>query len=82
MYADEGIGGSSTRHRQGFQTMVGDAPVGGIDLIVTESVYLFARNTVDSLTTVCALKGAGVEVQFVREYTWTLDPEVNCSSPS
>lgn len=33
----------------------------------------FARNTVDSLTTVRALKEAGVEVFFEKENIWTLD---------
>lgn len=43
MYADEGISGTSTKHRQGFQTMITDALAGRIDLIVTKSVSRFAR---------------------------------------
>ena len=73
MYADEGISGTSTKHRQGFQTMITDALAGRIDLIVTKSVSRFARNTVDSLTSVRALKEAGVEVYFEKENIWTLD---------
>ena len=73
MYADEGISGTSTKHRQGFQTMITDALAGHIDLIVTKSVSRFARNTVDSLTSVRALKEAGVEVYFEKENIWTLD---------
>lgn len=42
---------------------------GRIDLIVTKSVSRFARNTVDSLTTVRKLKAAG----FEKENIWTLD---------
>lgn len=75
MYADEGISGTSTKHRQGFQTMITDALAGHIDLIVTKSVSRFARNTVDSLTSVRALKEAGVEVYFEKENIWTLDPK-------
>lgn len=37
-----------------------------IDLIVTKSVSRFARNTVDSLTTVRKLKEKGVEVYFEK----------------
>ncbi|AOZ72031.1 recombinase family protein [Boudabousia tangfeifanii] len=73
VYTDEGITGTSTAKRAGFRTMVADALAGKIDLIVTKSVSRFARNTVDSLTTVRKLKDAGVEVYFQRENIWTLD---------
>jgi DNA invertase Pin-like site-specific DNA recombinase len=53
--------------------MVSDALEGGIDLIVTKSVSRFARNTVDSLTTVRKLKEKGVEVWFEKENIYTLD---------
>lgn len=53
--------------------MVADALNGKIDLIITKSVSRFARNTVDSLTTVRKLKEAGVEVYFEKENIWTLD---------
>ena len=62
MYADEGISGTNTRRRDGFNQMITDALAGKIDLIVTKSVSRFARNTVDSLTTVRKLKEKGVEV--------------------
>lgn len=73
IYTDEGISGTSTAKRSGFQTMVKDALAGQIDLIVTKSVSRFARNTVDSLTTVRNLKDAGVEVYFEKENIWTFD---------
>ncbi|WP_240628804.1 recombinase family protein [Trueperella pyogenes] len=53
--------------------MVTDALDGQIDLIITKSVSRFARNTVDSLTTVRALKDKGVEVYFEKEGIWTFD---------
>ena len=53
--------------------MVGDALAGKIDLIVTKSVSRFARNTVDSLTTIRTLKEHGVEVYFEKENIWTFD---------
>lgn len=73
MYSDEGISGTSTKHREGFQQMIADALGGKIDLILTKSVSRFARNTVDSLTTVRELKDAGVEVYFEKENIYTFD---------
>lgn len=73
MYADEGITGTSTKHRKDFNRMIQDALDGKIDLIVTKSVSRFARNTVDSLTIVRKLKEKGVEVYFERENIFTLD---------
>ena len=73
VYTDEGITGTSTKHREGFKRMVADALDGKIDLIVTKSVSRFARNTVDSLTTIRQLKEKGIEVYFEKENIWTFD---------
>ena len=73
MYSDEGISGTNTKLRTGFKSMVEDALDGKIDLIITKSVSRFARNTVDSLTTVRQLKEVGVEIYFEKENIWTLD---------
>ncbi|MCK7662813.1 recombinase family protein [Corynebacterium sp. CCM 9185] len=73
IYTDEGITGTSTKKREGFQNMVTDAVACKIDLIITKYVSRFARNTVDSLTTVRQLKDAGVEVYFEKETIWTFD---------
>ena len=73
MYADEGISATSTKHRDGFNQMIDDALDGKLDLIITKSVSRFARNTVDSLTTVRKLKEKGIEVYFEKENIWTLD---------
>lgn len=73
MYADEGITGTSTKHREGFKTMIADTLAGKIDLILTKSVSRFARNTVDTLIHVRQLKDKGVEVYFEKENIWTLD---------
>ncbi len=69
--AVEGISATDTRHRDGFNKMVQDALDGKIDLIVTKSVSRFARNTVDSLTTVRKLKEKGVEVYFQKKDFYT-----------
>ena len=73
IYTDEGISAVNTKKREGFNRMIGDALDGKIDLIVTKSVSRFARNTVDSLTTVRKLKEKGVEVYFEKENIYTLD---------
>ena len=73
VYTDEGITGTNTKHREGFNLMIEDALAGKIDLIVTKSVSRFARNTVDSLVTVRKLKEKGVEVFFEKENIYTLD---------
>ena len=73
VYTDEGISGTSTKHREGFKRMIADALDGKIDLILTKSVSRFARNTVDSLTTIRQLKEKGVEVYFEKENIFTLD---------
>jgi site-specific DNA recombinase len=73
MYSDEGISGTNTKRREGFKRMVDDALAGKIDLILTKSVSRFARNTVDSLTTIRKLKEHGTEVYFEKENIWTFD---------
>lgn len=73
VYTDEGISGTNTRRREGFNEMIADALDGKIDLIVTKSVSRFARNTVDSLVTIRKLKEKGVEVFFQKENIWTMD---------
>lgn len=73
IYTDEGISATNTRRRNGFNSMISDALDGKIDLIITKSVSRFARNTVDSLSTVRRLKDAGIEIYFEKENIWTLD---------
>ncbi|HEY8542930.1 MAG TPA: recombinase family protein, partial [Pseudothermotoga sp.] len=47
VYADDGISGTSTKRREGFNEMIKDALDGKIDLIITKSISRFARNTLD-----------------------------------
>ena len=75
VFADEGITGTNTRKRDGFNLMIQKAMNGEIDLILTKSISRFARNTVDTLQTVRKLKAAGVEVIFEKENLHTLDPK-------
>ncbi len=73
IYTDEGISATNTKKRDGFNRMVADALAGKIDLIITKSVSRFARNTVDSLTTIRKLKEHNVECYFEKENIWTFD---------
>lgn len=73
VYTDEGITGTSTKHREGFKRMIADALAGKIDLIITKSVSRFARNTIDSLTTIRLLKEHNVECYFEKENIHTFD---------
>ena len=73
VYTDEGISATNTKKRDGFKRMVADALAGKIDLIITKSISRFARNTVDTLTTVRKLKEKGIEVYFEKENIRTLD---------
>lgn len=77
VYPDEGITGTNTKKREQFRQMVADALDGKIDLIITKSVSRFARNTVDSLTTIRKLKEHNVEVYFEKENIWTFDSKGN-----
>lgn len=75
IYADEGISGTSIKHRKGMQQMIEDCKAGRIDLILTKSIARFARNIVDCLSTVELLKNLDppVGVQFEADHIYTLD---------
>ena len=73
IYVDEGITGTSYRHRAEFQRMIEDCKRGKVDMVLTKSVSRFARNTVDALNVIRELKEIGVGVFFERENVWTLD---------
>ena len=73
VYTDTGISGCNTKYREGFKEMIADALAGKIDLIVTKSVSRFARNTVDSLSTIRKLKEHGTECFFQKENIYTFD---------
>lgn len=73
VYTDDGVSGTGTAKRTGFRKMVEDALAGSIDLIVTKSISRFARNTVDSLSTIRELKEHGVECYFEKENIFTFD---------
>lgn len=67
VFADEGLSGTSIRHRPQFSELIRQALAGEIDLIVTKEVSRFARNTVDTLQVTRQLKEKGVGVLFLND---------------
>jgi len=69
IYADEGLSGTTTKHRKEFQRMMQDAEDGKIDLILTKSISRFARNTIDTLSWIQRLRNLPnpVQVRFEKE---------------
>jgi DNA invertase Pin-like site-specific DNA recombinase len=55
IYADEGVSGTITEHRDDFNRMIEDAKKGKIDMIITKSISRFSRNVVDVLGTLKTL---------------------------
>ena len=75
IFADEGITGTSTKKREDFNRMIRKCRAGKIDLILTKSISRFARNTVDSLKYIRALKGMGIGIIFEKENINTLETD-------
>ena len=73
IYADEGISGTNTKKREGFNRMIADCEAGKIDLVITKSISRFARNTQDCLSYSRKLKGLGIGIIFEKENISTLD---------
>ncbi len=73
IYADEGISGTSLKHREQFKQMIEDCKKGMIDLIVVKSVSRFARNIVDCIGQVRELAALNppVGVYFETENIYT-----------
>ena len=67
IYADEGITGTSMKHREDFKRMLRACREGRIDLILCKSVSRFGRNSVDVLRTIRALRERGIGVVFEKE---------------
>ena len=79
IYADEGISGTSTRHRDQFNRMIAECKAGKIDLIITKSVSRFARNVVDFLGMVRMLseRNPPIGVFFEAENIFSLNETSN-----
>ena len=81
IYADEGISGTSLKHRDSFIRMIADCKAGTIDLIVTKSVSRFARNVLDCIGYVRQLAAMSppIGVFFETENIYTLNPNSEMS---
>lgn len=66
VYADEGITGRQLKKRDDFLRMLKDSERDKFDVVVVKDVSRFARNTVDLLTSIRALKSHGIDVIFVN----------------
>ena len=75
LFADEGITGTSAKKRPEFLRMIRKCRRGKIDMILTKSISRFARNTVDSLHYIRALKELGIAVVFEEQNINTLESD-------
>lgn len=75
VYADEGITGTATKHRDEFKRLMADCDAGKIDLVLVKSVSRFARDTVDTLKATRHLKDLGIDVYFERENIHSISKE-------
>ncbi|MGM9540497.1 recombinase family protein [Anaerovibrio sp.] len=73
IFADEGISGTNTEKRTGFQQMIQNCLAGKIDIVITKSISRFARNTVDCLHYIRKLQACGTEIIFEKENIRTFD---------
>ena len=73
VYADDGISGTNTGKRKGFNQMIEDCEAGLIDKVITKSISRFARNTVDCLRFTRRLKELNIDVFFEKENIHTTD---------
>lgn len=75
IFADEGITGTSARKRPEFLRMIKLCKNKKIDIVLTKSISRFARNTVDCLNYIRALKELGIAVIFEKENINTLQSD-------
>lgn len=74
-YVDEGLSGTSTKHRESFLKMVEDGKAKKFDLLLTKEISRFARNTIDSLKYTQELLMNGIGVFFENDNINTLDSD-------
>ena len=73
IYTDDGISGTNTKKREGFNGMIEDCMAGKIDMVITKSISRFARNTIDCLRYVRQLKEKNIAIIFEKENINTLE---------
>jgi len=75
IFADEGRTGTSAAKRPEFLKMIRKCRQKKIDLVLVKSISRFARNTVDCLNYIRALRTLGIAVIFEKENINTLDSD-------
>lgn len=77
IYADEGISGTTLKHRDGLLEMISDCKAGKIDLIITKTVSRLMRNVEILLSIVRELSSLNppVGIFFESEYLMSLNDE-------
>ena len=73
IFSDDGISGTYTKKREGFNKMIDECMDGKIDMIITKSISRFARNTLDCLKFIRQLKEKNIPVFFEKENINTMD---------
>lgn len=61
------------KYRAEFNRMIDECMVGNIDMIITKSISIFARNTLDYLKYIRQLKDKNIPVFFEKEVINTMD---------
>ena len=81
IYADEGISGTSLKHRDAFNRMIADCKAGKIDMVITKSVSRFSRNVVDLLSIVRTLyeRYPAIGVFFETENIYSINEKTSMS---
>ena len=75
IFADEGITGTSAEKRPEFLRMIRQCRQKKIDLILVKSISRFARNTVDCLKYMRALRELGIAIIFEEQNINTLETD-------
>ena len=75
IFADEGLTGTSAQKRPEFLRMIRMCRQKKIDMVLTKSISRFARNTVDCLNYIRALRELGIPIVFEEQNINTLDAE-------
>ncbi|MCD8378094.1 MAG: recombinase family protein [Candidatus Gastranaerophilales bacterium] len=65
VYADEGISGTSTKHRTQFLRLMKDAERGMFEMVAVKDISRLARNTVDLLQSIRRLRELNINVVFI-----------------
>lgn len=76
IYPDDGKSGTSLDHRENFMTMIENARLGLIDIILVKSISRFARNLIDLLQIVREFRNLGIEIYFEEQEISSLDVKV------